>query len=551
VFHCVGDHHRCRHHLSRAISTAPHDKADLPPSPHHVKDTLSPSLANAALLFATLVIAVCGLVYELLAGTISSYLLGDSVYQFSIVIGVFMAAMGFGAYLSRHIQSDLTDAFIVVQLLLGAVGGISAPALYFAYAIIDNYQAILLLSLTLTGTLVGLEIPLVIRILRAHKTLRVNLSNVLSLDYAGALIAAILFPLVLVPQLGLIRTSLLFGLLNVCVALLATYVLASLVRRLTALTMLSAVLAVALVTALIGAEPIERFVETKLYNGNIILAKTTRYQRLVVSRIGEVTNFYINGGLQFSSIDEYRYHESLVHPVMGVVERHDRVLIIGGGDGLAAREVLRYPGVKEVVLVDLDPEVTRLFSNNADLRLLNASSLSSSKLTVVNADAGQFLEQETSLFDVVIIDLPDPHDISISRLYTRHFYSLVTARLSAGGALVTQATSPYYARAAFWSIAATLGSTRAVRHRDRELFTIPYHAYVPTFGDWGFVIAAPRRIQWSKIKLPKGLRFLSSDSIDALRVFSPDTDRIEVDVNTLQTHRLANYYEQGWSRWYR
>ena len=507
--------------------------------------------ANAALLFATLVIAVCGLVYELLAGTISSYLLGDSVYQFSLVIGVFMAAMGLGAYLSRHVLSDLTDAFIVVQLLLGVVGGLSAPTLYFAYAVVDNYQPILLTLLVLSGTLVGLEIPLVIRILREHKTLRVNLSNVLSLDYAGALIAAILFPLVLVPQLGLIRTSLLFGLLNVGVALLATWVLGSLVVRSTKLMVSAVVIGISLSAGLVASEQFERFVETKLYSGDIVFAKSTPYQRMVLTRNGAVTNFYLNGGLQFSSIDEYRYHESLVHPVMGVVERHERVLIIGGGDGLAAREVLRYPGVKEIVLVDLDQEVTQLFHDNPQLRAINDNSLRNDKLTIVNADADKYLDQDTATFDVVIIDLPDPHDIAISRLYTRTFYTRVVRRLSAGGALVTQATSPFYAREAFWSIERTLATTRASRHRDRQLFTIPYHAYVPTFGDWGFVIAAPRRPRWARIKLPPKLKFLRADNLATLRIFTPDNERVEVQPNTLQTHRLARYYEAGWSRWYR
>ena len=184
----------------------------------------SPRHTNILLLASTFVIATCGLVYELLAGTISSYLLGDSVYQFSLVIGLFMAAMGLGSYLSRYIGAQLLEAFIVVQIAIALIGGSSALVLFHAFSVLDNYTAFLLLELVLIGTLVGLEIPLVIRILNDQYLLKLNVSNVLTVDYVGALFASLLFPLVLVPQLGLIRTSVLFGLLNAVVAAMAVWV---------------------------------------------------------------------------------------------------------------------------------------------------------------------------------------------------------------------------------------------------------------------------------------------------------------------------------------
>ncbi len=513
-------------------------------------NAVEPAGAPVAMLLATLVIAVCGLVYELLAGTISSYLLGDSVYQFSIVIGVFMAAMGLGAYLTRFIHGALTDHFVVVQLALGVAGGLSAPILYFSFAALDNYQAMLLLTLVLTGTLVGVEIPLILRILREHQSLRVNLSNVLSLDYAGALIAALLFPIVLVPQLGLIRTSMLFGLLNVVVAALTLWLLRPLILRFSTLALVTVVLSTGLAGGLIYAERIEKFVETRLYAGEIIFAETSPYQRLVLTRREGVTNFYLNGGLQFSTIDEHRYHEALVHPAMSMAERHQQVLIIGGGDGLAAREVLRHTNVKQVTLVDLDPRVTGLFKDNEELAKLNRFSLRDPKVRIINADAGKFLEANQQTFDVVIIDLPDPHDIGLSRLYTDHFYTNLLSHVAGGGVVVTQATSPYYAREAFWCIDQTLRSVRSPLDRNRTLATVPYHAYVPTFGDWGFVAASPRTLKWDNIKLPPGLKYLNRDSLKTLRIFAPDVARVDVEPNTLQTHQLAQYYEQGWSRWY-
>lgn len=512
---------------------------------------------HAALLFATLTIAVCGLIYELIAGTLSSYLLGDSVYQFSLVIGVFMAAMGFGAWLSRFFHEQLTDAFVGVQLSLAVVGGASAPVLFFAYVALDNYQAMLLLVLITTGTLVGLEIPLVLRILREHRSLRVNVSNVLSLDYAGALIAALLFPLVLVPQLGLMRTSLLFGFLNAAVAALAAYVFAPYLAKRRTITFALTTVLVGLAVAFFAVERYEKLMESRLYSGEVILSESTRYQRLVLTRRSGVTNFFINGGLQFSSIDEHRYHEALVHPAMGAAERRHQVLIIGGGDGLAAREVLKYSDVQAITLVDLDARITQLFSEHPDLRALNDASLADARVKIVNDDAAQFLSTSTSMYDIVIIDLPDPHDIALSRLYTRHFYTMVSARLSAGGVVVTQATSPYYARQAFWSIERTLATTPVhalggtSRSPDATLQTHPYHAYVPTFGDWGFVLAGPRRPQWTPARLPKGLRFLDQATFASLDQFPPDISKLAVEANTLHTHQLARYYEAGWSRWYR
>ncbi|MGB0751697.1 MAG: hypothetical protein ACPGQI_07055, partial [Gammaproteobacteria bacterium] len=243
----------------------------------------APRHAQSALLFGTLVIAVCGLVYELLAGTISSYLLGDSVYQFSIVIGVFMAAMGFGAYITRFIRGDLAGAFVTIQVLLGVIGGLSAPWLFFAFASQANYDIALFSVLIGAGTLVGIEIPLIVRLLKEQSTLRVNLSNVLTLDYAGALLAALAFPLVLVPQLGLVRTSLLFGLANVLVGGLALFTLWPWVQKKRLLSAMTGVLALGLASGLFVAEEFERFIDSKIHAGNIIYSHSSAYQRIVIT----------------------------------------------------------------------------------------------------------------------------------------------------------------------------------------------------------------------------------------------------------------------------
>jgi len=516
--------------------------------PPRVKVTAGAPRTYGALLVGTFVIAVCGLVYELIAGTLSSYLLGDSVYQFSIVIGLFMTAMGLGAYLSRYIEERLERAFVVTQITLGVVGGLAAPTLFFAFVHLDNYEAFLFLISIAIGTLVGLEIPLVTRILKKERTLEINISNILTADYIGALVAALLFPLVLVPQLGLISTGFLFGILNLAVAALAVWLFRAKVDKSIVIVL---VLATALLlTGLLTSQRLVGFLETGLYQDEIIYTETTPYQRIVATHQNGHLRLFLNGALQFDSVDEHRYHEALVHPAMGLAGRTDAVLILGGGDGMVVREVLRHDGVESVTLVDLDPAMTRLFREHPRLSQLNEGALIDPRVTVVNQDAFEFLTADDGLYNVILIDLPDPKNPSLSKLYSRAFYTEAARRLARDGVLVTQATSPVYAREAFWSIFSTLEAT-ADPYRDGEaLSVVPYHAYVPSFGDWGFVAASPKRLDWSTIQLPADLRFLDEAALLGLAVFPPDIERLPVEINTLQDHPLLRYYQEGWSRWF-
>ncbi|MFT4560941.1 MAG: spermidine synthase [Gammaproteobacteria bacterium] len=505
---------------------------------------------HGLLLGSTFVIATCGLVYELLAGTISSYLLGDSVYQFSLVIGLFMAAMGLGSFLSRYVNERLLETFIVVQLFIAVIGGTSALVLFHAFTVIDNYTAFLLLELIVIGTAVGLEIPLVIRILEEHQVLKVNVSNVLTLDYLGALFASLLFPLVLVPQLGLIQTSILFGLLNALVAGLAVWTFRGVLLHRASLTIALLVCCVGLLGAIVKAEALMGFFEGRLFAGEVIYAESSPYQRIVVTRSDATINLFINGALQFSSVDEYRYHESLVHPVMSLSRRQRDILVLGGGDGMAVREILKHAAVESVTVVDLDPAMTALFQRNKLLRTLNGDSLSDPRVKVINEDAWQFLETHDEKYDVVIIDLPDPHNLSLSKLYSKSFYSLLAQRLKADSAIVTQATSPMFATEAFWSIAHTLASVTSPFHLEESLQVRPYHAYVPSFGEWGFVMAAPHLGKWQSIALDVPTRFLDQKTLQSMVHFSPDIAEVDTEINTIFTHALPKYYENGWSKWY-
>tara|TARA_B100000609_G_C17194793_1_gene424534 strand:+ start:27 stop:1601 length:1575 start_codon:yes stop_codon:yes gene_type:complete len=509
--------------------------------------------ARLLLLLCIFVIAVCGLVYELLAGALSSYLMGDSVYQFSIVIGLFMSSMGLGSFLSRYINRELPLAFIAVELLTGVIGGFSALVLFLAFAKLDNYQPFLFLISISLGTLIGLEIPLILRILKEHSELKIIVSNVLTADYLGALIGAILFPLIFVPFLGLVQTGLFFGLFNVAVAGVAVWVFYPVLSKPKPIIAAVVFSAVALAITLGLAENISSYLERSLYSGEIIYAKTSPYQRLVVSRRGGAINFFINGGIQFCSLDEYRYHEALVHPAMSHAPRHENVLILGGGDGLAAREVLKYPDVKSISIVDLDPAVTEFFKTNPMMRQLNKGSLSDPKVKIYNMDAWKFIEQHPDgkkLFDLIFIDLPDPRNIELSKLYSLSFYRMLSGRLAVGGAIAVQAASPLFVRKAYWCAAHTMEDVDNPYEENKKLYVVPYHAYVPSFGEWGFVLASPLPVQWDKLNLKVPTKYLDDKVMHDMKDFPKDTSEVETDVNRLNTHRISDYYEKGWEKWY-
>ncbi len=500
------------------------------------------------LLAATFLVAVSGLVYELIAGAASSYLLGDSVTQFSLVIGVFMTSMGIGAWLSRYVE-EIERGFTLSQILLGIVGGFSAPILFLAYAWLDGFEVLLFALVIVIGALSGLEIPLITRILQRSGALRQTLANVLTADYAGALVAAVLFPLVIVPQLGLMAASLAFGVLNLTVAALSLWLFRGQtgwgVRALWGAGL------AACIAALLGAERIVSLADAALFRDEVVLSEETPIQRIVVTRFDERYRLFLNGAIQFDTLDEHRYHESLVHPVMGLVPRRSDVLILGGGDGMALREVLRWEEVERVVLVDLDPRVTELFREHPDLKRLNGRALSDPRVEVLNTDAWRFVEEDKRVFDAIILDLPDPNGFALSKLYSVEFYARLVERLAASGALVTQAGSPVFAREAFWSIDATLGATRNPSAPGETLWTQPYHTYVPSFGDWGFVIAAPREFARTPSEVPAGLRYYAQDLWAGMTVFARDAGPLDVETNSIISHPLVRYYEDGWDHWFR
>ena len=489
------------------------------------------------LFISVLLVAACGLIYELVAGTLASYLVGDSVFQFSTIIGTYLFAMGIGSALSRYLTRALVYQFVWIELLLGVIGGFSSALLMLAFAFTQGFELILYALVVVMGVLVGLEIPLLMRIVLDRYHFRDVIAHVLTFDYLGALGASLLFPILLVPRLGLVRSAMLFGFINAAVALWSTYLFAAQLSSKTALRVACVVVMLGLGGGMAQARRITMTAEDNIYADDIIFARDTRYQHLVLTRFKDDIRLFLNSHLQFSSRDEYRYHEALIHPGLAAVPAPRRVLVLGGGDGLAVREILKYPQIENVTLVDLDPEMTKLFSSHSLLTKLNNNSLTSPRVHVVNADAFPWVDSNTDSFDFIVIDFPDPTNYSLGKLYTTAFYRAVARHLSAQGFIVVQSTSPMFARDSFWCIVQTLKQT--------GLQTFPYHVYVPSFGEWGFVLASTHEYS-APTSLPSGLRFVSVATIPTLFQFPPDMAPLPSPPNQLNSQVLVRMYENDW-----
>ena len=499
------------------------------------------------LFLNVIVIATCGLIYELIAGTLASYVLGDSITQFSLIIGIYLFAMGVGSWLSGFIDKNLARKFVEIELCVAILGGFSAPILFLSFAKLSYFSIVLYGTVFGIGTLVGLEIPILMRILKDEIDFKDLVSRVLALDYVGALVASILFPLFLVPRLGLVRTSLLFGILNAVVGIWATWILEDTLKTKAAnlLRIIGFTIIFALIIAFIKADTLTSLAEDSLFNDNIIYAKSSSYQRIVVTKGKTGYSLFLNGNLQFNSFDEYRYHEALVHPAFAAFgENAKRVLVLGGGDGLAVREILKHQSVENITLVDLDPAMTDISKTVPVLGDLNKHSFDDSRVNIVHADAFVWLDNnETEPFDIAIVDFPDPNNFALGKLYTTRFYNLLKAKLKPNSTVVIQCTSPLMARTSYWCIIKTLESVG---------FTVkPYQTTVPSFGIWGYALCKLQPFETPK-NVPENieLKFLNNDSLATLFTFTADTTlpNEEIEINRLDNQSLVRYYEAEWRR---
>lgn len=505
-------------------------------------------MKQVPLLFLNvIIIATCGLIYELLAATVSSYVLGDSVTQFSLVIGIYLSAMGVGSWMSGFLDKELAKRFVEIELAVAILGGLSAPLLFLTFAAVSYFNLILYGVVFAIGTLVGLEIPLLMRILKDELDFKKLVARVLALDYVGALVASLLFPIFLVPKLGLNRTSLLFGMLNAGVGIWGTFLLENLIknRDLTILRIKGVIVLIILFIAFIKADSLTTLAEDALFADNVIYAKSSSYQRIVVTKGKTGYSLFLNGNLQFNSFDEYRYHEALVHPAFAAhAAAPRRILVLGGGDGLAVREILKYPNIEAVTLVDLDPLMTQISKNVPALGELNKSSMSDPRVAVVNKDAFVWLDNnEIEAFDLAVIDFPDPNNFALGKLYTTRFYNLLKKKLKPDASVVIQTTSPLFARKSFWCIIKTLEASG---------FEVkPYNTTVPSFGIWGYALAKLQPFeQPQKPRENIELKFLNEKSFAAMFEFSADISlpAEEIEINRLDNQALVRYYETEWRR---
>ena len=496
---------------------------------------------NPALIVSVFIVASCGLAYELIMAALASYLLGDSILQFSSIIGVYMFAMGIGAHLTRYIKDkDALSRFIEIEILVGVIGGISALLLFVLFGFsVAPFRSILYGLVLVVGIVTGMELPLVMRVLNLRQVeFKEVVSRVLTFDYLGALAISLLFPLILAPKLGMARSALLFGILNTVVAIMTARLFKSSLTRYKRLCLRGNLVLMLLMGLFLYANQITMNAEKHYFGDPVVFQTASPYQRLVITKWHDDTRLFINGNLQFSSVDEARYHEALVLPVMEQNPTASSILVLGGGDGLAAREILKYPQVEKITLVDLDAAMTKVFRSSAHLRQLNNNALNHPKLQIINADAAQWLEKNQQKYDVIIIDFPDPSNFSLGKLYSVPMYRMVARHLNPHGNIVVQSTSPYFAPNAFWCIVTTLETA--------GFKTLPYHVYVPSFGEWGYVMANTD----GKFTIPDHYRvptrFLDADSTKAMFAFPKDMARRNVEPNHLNTQKLVEYFEADW-----
>lgn len=498
------------------------------------------------LLAAVAVCAACGLIYELVLLTLSASLVGGGITQTSLIVAGFVAALGAGALLVKPFLHRPASTFVAVEILLGVVGGLSAVTLYVSFSFYGTSTAVLLVATAVIGVLVGAEVPLLMTLLQtgragidAEGSGRL-LADLNAADYAGALLGGLLWPFVLLPLAGQVRGAALTGVVN----LLAAAVVAALLLRpqLTPAARRAATAALLLAAAVLGAllvqaRDIETTARQRLYDDPVVAVDRSAYQEVVLTERGSDLRLYLDGDLQFSSRDEHRYTESLVHPALA--RDPARVLVLGGGDGLAAREVLRHPTVTEVVQVELDPAVVELARTR--LSALNAGALDDPRVRVVLDDAFRWLRSPAaSGFDAVVVDMPDPDTPVLGRLYSQEFYGLVAAALAPDGLVTVQAGSPYSTPTAYWRTVSTMAAG--------GLAPVPYHVHVPSFGDWGFALAqagsSPPELELSP-SLPS-TRFLDDAVLDAAAVFPADRPRQRLTPSTLDRPLIVEDMRAGY-----
>lgn len=497
-------------------------------------------------IFAT---GLSGIVAEYILSTLATYFLGDSVLQWTMIMSVMLFAMGLGSRLSKRIESHLLEKFIYIEFALSILVAFSSLVAYTASAYTAYAGGIIYGMSILVGLMIGMEIPIVVRLNEEFQDLRVNISSVLENDYYGSLVGGLFFAFVGLPYLGLTYTPIVLGLVNFVVAVGLFLVLRKNIDRKYRIVIVSlaSVISVLLISGFFVAEPIIKYGEQEKYKDKVVYAEQSKYQKIVITQWKNDYWLFINGNQQLSSLDEEMYHEPLVHPAFGLSKTPHNVLILGGGDGCAVREMLKYPEVRHITMVDLDPAMTELGIHNPIMLEMNEGAMLSPKLEIINTDGYNFIEDCDDMFDVIIIDLPDPKTIELGRLYSYEYYTKCNKHLRKHGVIVTQAGSPYFAPNAFNCIDKTMQAA--------GFSTLPLHNQVLTLGEWGWILGAKNISSQNIKKELKKLDFegietqwINNDAMSLITSFGKDffsKDSTEVEVNRIHNPVLYKYYLNG------
>ncbi len=444
-----------------------------------------------AALFAT---GFSGIVAEYVLATLASHFLGDSVIQWAMIVSVMLFSMGMGSRISKNFTKNLFVLFIIAEFFLSLVVSFSALSVYSLAAFSQYVGVYIYLLAIITGTLIGLELPLAVRLNEQFEELRVNISMVLEKDYYGSLAGGLFFSFFGLPYLGLTYTPFVLGSINLFVALVLLFFFPTILEKnkKQLLSLFGFALVAIITIGTIKAEQIILYGEQIKYKDKIIYSEQTRYQKIVVTEWKDHYWLYLNNNLQFSTFDEKLYHEVLVHPPMQLAKEHEDILVLGGGDGCAVREILKYPDVKSISLVDIDPKMTELALEHPVFLAANDSSFHNPKVKIFNSDGFTFVKSDSNFYDVIIIDLPDPRSVELSRLYSLEFYKMCYKHLRPRGIIITQAGSPYYAPESFECIGKTLQAA--------GFSTLPLHNQILTMGHWGWQLGTKRDVTQQQIK---------------------------------------------------
>lgn len=497
-------------------------------------------------LFAT---GLSGIVAEYVLSTLATYFLGNSVLQWTMIVSIMLFSMGLGARITKVMDGNLLEKFIWIEIALSILASFVSLIAY-TIATYTVYTGFAIYSLSIIiGLLIGMEIPLVIRINDQFESLKINVSSMMENDYYGSLLGGMFFAFVGLPLLGLTYTPFVLGFVNYCVAIVLLAVLwkdmGRPIRRRLGLANISVL--ILLFAGILNANNVIAHGEEMRYKDRVIYSKQTKYQKLVITQSNEDYWLFINGNQQLSTVDEIMYHEPLVHPVMKLYPNPRDVLILGGGDGCAAREILKYDGVQNITLVDLDPEMTKIAVEHPVLSEINQHAMEHEKVEIINQDGYTYLEEGNRYFDIIIIDFPDPKSIELGRLYSYEFYKLCNNSLKPNGLVVTQAGSPYFAARAYKCIDKTMS--------EAGFSTVPIHNQVITLGEWGWILGAK---SLTKAQFKDALinlefkdiqtKWINQEAMTLMTSFGKEitldpADSIEI--NTIHNPVLFNYYMKG------